>query len=206
MSMLCPRLPPALHAIAVSLLHSDASHPDCPTRLEAVADVMLSPEPSNVTIIDPVPTPLTLGPTHPPTTSTVRLSVTLHVLIPTVTSTLCVLPCPLASEHASEVCDIHEVASHDVPPTVPLVVCADNPILAPNSVTAMLPVIGPQLVACHGWLDASTPSHDHASVRLLALCPTLSDARQLPPVPLELRHRAAVSDVHSVPSQAVAPN
>ena len=134
--------------------------------------------------------------------STLQPDETLPMSASTV-SPSCLLPAsPRPARHASNVSELHIVASQAVPPARADALASDSPMPRPCTVTRVEPVAA--ALSCRPPLALGV-SAEYPPVPLPIWFPAVTETRLLPPTPCAVRQRVDESDSHSVPSHAVPP-
>ena len=198
-----PAVPSATRQLTdVSDAHDDLSHAVCPCPTDPLIPAHPSPAPCSVTLIPPVAATFARSTTLPALTSVDCPSVMLPTRLPAV-SRLRPLPitlCPTSTR--TDVSESHPVSSHPVSPSLPPLVWAASPMLAPCKVTLADPVAA--LFACRSTLSLLI-SIDMLPLTLAIFTPLVRATRLLLFTPDGPWQTTDVSDTHAVCSQAVAP-
>lgn len=182
--------------------HVVASHAVSPALIPPLSRHRPSPTPSTVILPDPVPAALLICTTLIDALSTVTPADTLPTRRPALSIARTLPPAMPPTRHRADVSDAHPVCSHPVCPDLTDPVHALAPMLAPCTVTILVPVEIPLPAA-----TLSPPrSADIAAEWLPTRLPTLIDTRTLPCDLDPTRHSADVSDAHPVPSHALGPS
>ena len=183
--------------------HVVASHPVTPALTAPLSRHRPSPTPSTVILADPVPAALRVCTTLIDALSTDTPPDKLPTRRPALTIARTLPPAIAPTRHRADVSDAHPVCSHPVCPALTDPVHAPAPMLAPCTVTLLVPV---EIALPAATLSPPT-SADIAADPLPTLLPTLIDTRTLPPCALDpTRHTADVSDAQPVASVMLCPS
>jgi hypothetical protein len=120
---------------------------------------------------------------------------------PTLTIARTLPPAMDPTRHRADVSDAHPVCSHPVVPDRTDPVQALAPMLAPCTLTTLVPVE----IALPAATLSPPRSADTAAERLPTLLPTLNDTRKLPCELDPARHSAELSDTQPVRSHTLCP-
>ena len=159
-----------------------------------------SPAPYRVTLIDPVPGRFTRAILLTSSRSVDKAFVSEDDCDPAVTTTRRISEPSVPTKHLEDVSEPHSVASHEVWPTRDIDVRENVPSPLPYTVTLAEPV--PKRLVDSPELTTTIPK-ETASDSEADTLPTETATCTLCETDEPARHRADVSDSHSVPSHAV---
>ena len=196
-----PTPAPASHRTDVSDSHTVCSHDVVPILSAPLCRHSPSPTPCTLIRAEPVPAALAICTPLIDALSTDTAPDKLPTRRPTL-STARTLPRAMDPDrHSADVSDAHPVCSHPVPPDRTDPVHALDPMLAPCTLTTLVPV----QIALPAATLSPPRSADTAAERLPTRLPTLSDTRKLPCELDPARHNAELSDTQPVRSHALCP-
>ena len=193
-----PSPAPILQRTDVSDSHSLASHPLPPVRPETDAPATPIPDPTTVTLDDPVAARFAMASPLACVRSADIVSVTLPSRSPTVSAASFVPFSPYPTAHRTDVSDSHPLLSHALLPVRPDADDPASPMLDPATVTLVDPVAAtfdmPSKLAIPG-------SADSAEVVLPCRRPAVRLAIRVPASLCPTWHTTDVSDAHVLASQ-----